>query len=134
MHLYLSLKALLLDGGHAADRLNEALDPPTPVCTPVGDLIPGSVAHALFHCAKARTLTLDLFEVGTVLSPAEERTVAREIADVIFQHRPFHGFCICRCADLEVWQEAIGHSQLPQRQDAPAPGTLAFKGTRMRWP
>jgi hypothetical protein len=25
-------------------------------------------------------------------------------------------------------------AQLPQRQDAPAPGTLAFKGTRRRWP
>jgi hypothetical protein len=120
MHLYLSLKALLLDGGSAADRLNEALDPPTPVLTPETEFVPGTLAYALFHCERALTVTLDLFEVGTVLSVSDEQTVASEIADVIFQHCAYHGFCICRCSEIGIWQEAVGNSQLPRLLHWPA--------------
>jgi hypothetical protein len=111
---------LLLDGGHAADRLNEALDPSTPVSMP--DIPPavGTLDYALLHCAKALTVTLDLFEVGAVLSESEERTVARELAEVIFLHVASHGFCICRCSEIGVWQEVVGHSRLPRLLHWPA--------------
>jgi hypothetical protein len=120
MHLYLNLKTLLLDGGNAADRLNEALDPPTPVSLPEASLVPGTLEYALFHCARALSVTLDLFGVGTVLSVSDERRVAGEIAEVIFQHCASHGFCICRGLDRGIWQEAVGHSRLPRLLHWPA--------------
>ncbi len=83
-------------------------------------LVPGTLDYALFHCAKALNVTLDLFEVGTVLSESDERTVAVEIAEVIFQHVAYHGFCICRGQDRGGWQEAVGHTQLPRLLLRPA--------------
>jgi len=120
MHLYLNLKTVLLDGGNAADRLNEALDPQTPVPLPEASLVPGTLEETLLHCARALSVTFDLFDIGTVLSTSDERKVAGEIAEVIFQHRASHGFCLCRGHDRGIWQDAVGHSQLPRLLHWPA--------------
>lgn len=97
--VYLSLHQLLLDGGNAADRLNEALDPPTPVLQPDPPFERGSLDEALFLLATGRSVTLDLHAVGDLLSEAD----AESIVEVIKAHRLAHGFCMCRGSELHLW-------------------------------
>ena len=120
MHVYLNLKALLLDGGHAAERLSEALAPQHHCPPRRSNRSQARLHDAFYHCGGALTLTLDLFEIETALERADERKIAGEIAEVLCQHAASHAFCICRCSHRGTWQEAVGHSRLSRLLSWPA--------------
>jgi hypothetical protein len=110
--MYLSLKALFefsRDGGNAADILNEALDPPTPVGDLAEPLRGDPLASALYSLARARMVTLDLEGTGDLISEQD----AEALASVVKHHWGPHGFCLTRCPDIGLWTRAANRQGQP---------------------
>jgi hypothetical protein len=110
--MYLSLKALFefsRDGGNAADILNEALSPPTPVEELAEPLRSDPLASALYSLAAERMVTLDLQDTGSLISDQE----AQALAGVVKHHWGRHGFCLTRCLDIGRWTRAANSQGQP---------------------